>query len=671
MTFKIIRIVFFGSYLFLARAPFWSHANVFTFSPPKLSASNISLITNKDVITCTLPSIKGYPGITFDISSQKVSDTNGPTGGYAIKIRNSDSRDFRLFARIDDVHTAGKPEAWQATFELAPDSGFTGIRVPLPSSFHGMQLPPPEVFGPWQSRIKTYGPHPDEKKLVLLTLFAMNPTSPITFEISEISAVPAPDLTCLVDRFGQNSRTNWPGKIHKVEDFQIQREEEAKKLAQWENENKKSPLSLLIQPPTDKSFRSTGFFRTALIEDSKEIDPRPLKANGETARWWFVNPEGKLFFSLGMNCVNFGEETTVKGRECLFQWLPPGAAKSGKVNFFKLNLQRKYGADWQDDFMDVTFRRLKMWGFNTLGNWCDPAFYQAEKMPYTRSLGYRRPPLIHPSCQLPDFFHPDFEENLKEGFAKGVETSLDDPLLIGYFVDNELQWDTWDNDGLDDKATVARAALASPVGTPARERFIQQLRSKYQTIEEINKAWKIDWEGWDQTAELKNSQFTAAAKEDCRVFLGSMAEHYYLSVSKAVREADPNHLYLGSRLAQRPLEVVAAAAKYCDVISFNCYDDTLEQKKWSFLNQIKKPAMIGEFHFSAPDQGMFPGRKTRATQTEKFRSFLEYTKSSIKIDSVIGVHWFQYIDQPLTGRWFDGECFPIGFISESDTILFQ
>lgn len=670
MTFKIIRIVFFGSYLFLTGAPFSSHANIFASNPPKLSNPNITLSTNHDVITCTLPKINGYPGITFDISRQKVSDTNGPTGGYAIKIRNSDSRDFRLFARIDDVNTAGKPQAWQATFELVPDSGFTEIRVPLPSSFHGMQLPPPEVFGPWQSRIKTYGPPPDEKKLVSLTLFAMNPTSPINFEISEISALPAPDLTGLVDRFGQSSRTNWPGKIQKVEDFQIQGEEEAKKLDQWEDENKESPLSLLIQPPTGESFRFTGFFRTALIQDGKEIDPRPLKVDGETARWWFVTPEGKLFFSLGMNCVNFGEDTMVKGREYLFQWLPPEAARSGKVNFFQLNLRRKYGLDWQDDFMEVTFRRLKMWGFNTLGNWCDPVFYQAGKMAYTKTLGYRKPPLIHSSCQFPDFFHRDFEENLKKGFAKGVEHSADDPLLIGYFVDNELQWDTWDNDGLADKATVARAALASPAGTPARDFFIEEVKSKYQTIEGFNKAWKMDWKGWDQTAELKDSQLTAVAKEDCRVFLGSMAEHYYSSVSKAVKEADPNHLYLGSRLAQRPPEVVAAAAKYCDVISFNCYDDTLEQKKWSFLNKINKPAMIGEFHFSAPDRGMFPGRNTRANQTEKFGSMMEYTKSVCSLPSFIGTHWFQYLDQPLTGRDFDSENYPIGFFPVNDNNLY-
>ena len=81
--------------------------------------------------------------------------------------------------------------------------------------------------------------------------------------------------------------------------------------------------------------------------------------------------------------------------------------------------------------------------------------------------------------------------------------------------------------------------------------------------------------------------------------------------------------------------------------------------------------MIGEFHFSAPNRGMFPGRKTRVNQTQKFKSMMEYTKSAASLPSFIGANWFQYLDQPLAGRWFDGENFPVGFISDSDTDFFK
>jgi hypothetical protein len=658
--------VFLASFMLLFLSSVFSQKNSPDLNQPKLSTPNIKLSTNQSVITCTLPVMKGYPGITFDISDQNLLATNASIGGYAIKLRNSNNQDLRLFARIDDVHTTGKPAAWQASFKLLSESDFTKIRIPLPSSFHGMQLPPPEVFGPWQAQVNTYGPPPDEKNLVSLTLFSMNPTSPVTFEISEISAIPAPNLNGLVDRYGQNSRTNWPGKIQDLRDFAKQREDEEAMLEKWEDNPEDSTIAKLIQPSETVSLRATGFFRTALIQNNEEIEPRRLAQNGETAHWWFVTPDGKLFFSMGMNCVNFGEDTTTKNREYLFQWLPDESKVSGKVNFFQLNLRRKYGSDWKNQFMDITFHRLSMWGFNTLGNWCDPVFYAKGKMPYTKTLGYKKPPLIHESCALPDFFHPDFEANLREGIAKGTESCREDPLLIGYFVDNELHWDNWENDGLADQSTVARATLAAPAKTPARKVFIQQLQERYKSLNDFNKAWNFSWNEWSEQQQLQPVQLTVSAREDCRLFLKGLASNYYSTVAKVVKEADGNHLYLGSRLAQRPSVVVEAASGFCDVISFNCYDDSIEPSKWSFLYSFTKPAMIGEFHFTAPDLGMFPGRKTRLNQQEKLKARESYVKSVLNTKTFIGAHWFQYVDQPLTGRWFDSENYEIGFIGVTD-----
>ena len=32
-----------------------------------------------------------------------------------------------------------------------------------------------------------------------------------------------------------------------------------------------------------------------------------------------------------------------------------------------------------------------------------------------------------------------------------------------------------------------------------------------------------------------------------------------------------------------------------------------------------------------------------------------------------GCHWFQYTDQAMTGRYFDGEAYQVGFVSVTDT----
>jgi hypothetical protein len=34
---------------------------------------------------------------------------------------------------------------------------------------------------------------------------------------------------------------------------------------------------------------------------------------------------------------------------------------------------------------------------------------------------------------------------------------------------------------------------------------------------------------------------------------------------------------------------------------------------------------------------------------------------------IVGTHWFQYQDEPTTGRSYDGENYQIGFVDVADT----
>ena len=55
------------------------------------------------------------------------------------------------------------------------------------------------------------------------------------------------------------------------------------------------------------------------------------------------------------------------------------------------------------------------------------------------------------------------------------DTSAGDPFCIGYFVDNEFGWG--------DEVSLAEAALASPPEQAAKQVFLKDLETKYQTIE--------------------------------------------------------------------------------------------------------------------------------------------------------------------------------------------
>jgi len=47
--------------------------------------------------------------------------------------------------------------------------------------------------------------------------------------------------------------------------------------------------------------------------------------------------------------------------------------------------------------------------------------------------------------------------------------------------------------------------------------------------------------------------------------------------------------------------------------------------------------------------------------------YRDYVTSVLKHPSFVGCHWFQYTDEPLTGRTFDGENYNIGFVTVTDT----
>lgn len=78
--------------------------------------------------------------------------------------------------------------------------------------------------------------------------------------------------------------------------------------------------------------------------------------------------------------------------------------------------------------------------------------------------------------------------------------------------------------------------------------------------------------------------------------------------------------------------------------------------------------LIGEFHFGAMDRGMFlPGLVDAGSQKARAESFAAYVRSAVDCPAVVGCHWCQYADEPITGRYYHGENYNIGFVDVTDT----
>ncbi|GLR71160.1 beta-galactosidase [Agaribacter marinus] len=498
-------------------------------------------------------------------------------------------------------------------------------------------------------------------------------------------------LANTVDQFGQNATVDFADKVHSQEELIAQKKTEQaeltgelfsdrSKFGGWKNGEKQE---------------ATGYFRTGKVGD----------------KWAFIDPEGYPYFATGLDIIRLGDAATMTGydydepndrstrhvelqsRVDMFEWLPPldgdlgqhysyaGYTHSGALlkgesfNFQRANLQRKYGNNYENMWLDTTVRRMMNWGFTSLGNWTSPKLYDNNKVPYFANGWITGDYKTVSSGQdfwgaLPDVFDPVFAASADATVQRVAQEVQDNPWCVGVFIDNEKSFGRSETRA--SKLGIILTTLPkNGAEVPTKAHFTQMMKAKYKTIEALNKAWDKDiasWEAFD--AGIDSTMTTEALDKDYGDMLYAFANQYFRIVNEAMEKHMPNHLYLGARFPVwgMPEEVVEASSKHVDVISFNVYKEGIIPRQWAFLQDLDMPAIIGEFHMGAMDNRMFhPGIIMASDQDDRAKMFKDYMYSVIDNPNYIGAHYFQYADGPLTGRVYDGENYNIGFISVTDT----
>jgi beta-galactosidase GanA len=255
-------------------------------------------------------------------------------------------------------------------------------------------------------------------------------------------------------------------------------------------------------------------------------------------------------------------------------------------------------------------------------------------------------------------FDPSFANALRRSMEHKNNKSANDPWCIGYFSDNEMSWG--------DELSLALGALRSPPEQAAKRIFIEDLKSRYGDIARLNQAWGSDHASWQALLESREAPDKTRAGNDLRRFYTRTAEQYFRTAQEIIKAVAPNQLYLGCRFAWVNGLAAAAAAKYCDVVSYNLYRRNVADFK--FNGNADVPLIIGEFHFGALDRGMFhPGLVPVAGQHARAQAYKEYVSGALQHPQFVGCHWFQYLDEPTTGRVYDEENYQIGFVDVADT----
>ncbi len=610
-----------------------------------------------------------YPGVTFKAPGGRWDFSE--YGYLAMDVANAGSQDVTVRCRVDNPNSWDKLNSNFGSVHLEP--GEKGVlRVVFARRPSGIKL-----FGlkgdgdAWDQTI-------DPSQVNQVKVYVSRPRMDHLFEIDNIrlggaAVAPAQKETFFpfIDMFGQYKHKDWPGKTHSLEDFATHLEAETKDLAAHPGPTGWNEFGGWEEGPT---LEATGFFRAEKYQ----------------GKWWLVEPKGKLFFSHGIDCVHWWDGTPIEERDGWFDYIPfddadyrefflnsqlvLGGHYDGRYvrcfDFEQANLRRKYGRNWRALSADTAHRRLRSWGMNTIGMWSNPDVYLMRKTPYVVSI-YREDfkcKVIEGSpsvwMKFRDVFDPDFRDKIRKRMAEEKRESANDPWCIGYFVDNELPWG--------DEVSLSLATLASPPEQVAKKVFIEDLKVRYTTIEALNQAWGSRHESWQALLEHRETPDRDKAYKDLARFYTKIAETYFKTIREAIKEVAPNQLYLGCRLAwyekptPDPSRVIRAAAKYCDVISFNLY--RWDVSDYELPEGVDAPAIIGEWHFGAYDRGPFKSALvTVEDQHERARMYESYARSVLQNPVFVGCHWYQYRDEPTTGRPVDGENFQCGFVDSVDT----
>ena len=421
--------------------------------------------------------------------------------------------------------------------------------------------------------------------------------------------------TPVVDEFGQYNLGEWEGKISSLE--MLQEEWTAEDGQQVDrSQYNYSKYGGYMDARVDEG---TGFFRTAKID----------------GRWWFVDPEGYLFLSHGVNCVGPGGGGGVyrlEHRQNLYKELPPEtpvseAGRYRAASFGRWNLSRRYGEEYREKSIDNIITRMDRWGLNTIANWSNRSVYNRNQKTFT--LQMRGIGIEGELMGLADVYASDFEKKIDEAVQSTVEPYRDNPWLLGYFTFNEPSF-------------LGREQRLCDLILEGKERPIKTALQEHLAV--------------------------ADTPENRIQFIHNTFRIFIETVDGALEMHDPNHLTLGIRFGQEAdTEILELCKDVFDVFSFNCYDLYPDKAMMDRFTEVTgKPIFIGEYHFGTVDRGMAQSLWQVNSQEERGVAYRYYTEKAYEHPGLIGTSYFQWCDQDLTGRGNDGENYNCGLVDVTD-----
>lgn len=453
----------------------------------------------------------------------------------------------------------------------------------------------------------------------------------------------------LVDRYGQPTFADYPGKIKSDADLVDAIAAEKRHEAGWSSAIPYDRFGGELHPRWRAA--STGYYYVT-------------KHNGFN---WLIDPLGAPVFYNGICTVAIpsGEATPVTGRESIFAWLPdengpfapavltnewgsdPGVKFASFVN---ANFIRKYGANWRDAATSVEKLRARLWGFSGLGKWSA----DWDDTPSIPVLGsYDVPNLV----RHPDIFDPQVMARLKDDLAGQITPHLHSPDIVGWSFGNEY----------DEVITTdeIKQILQKPVDCPSRKALVDYAVANLY--------------GGDAS---KAAQIDSASSEDLEKLRQFYADHFYAAIHDIVKGIDPHHLFMGWWLVPKWWQNESdwkLQAAHVDVLGIDYYANALDDPQvLGWIKNSPKPVLIGEYSFPST-YGLTRGFGRYAassvdTPDQAGARYENWIRSTASNPNVLGDCWFEMCDEGIAGRGpghgpevVYGEHYAFGLVDVTDS----
>ncbi len=320
---------------------------------------DVSRIEARDVKVDLIPGAAGralrlrtghaidWPGITLE-----APDGKWDLSAYrylALDLRNVGTSRVWVGCRVDNPGADGRTHCVQTGMDLDPGEAKT-LTVHLSSTPFRLSKPL-KLIGmrgsPGHGAL-------DPTNVIGLVIFVARPKEDHAFAVDNIrvggtlKTLETDKFLPFIDSFGQFMHADWPGKIHNIGELRAAARREGADLRTHPGPADRDRYGGWKDGPKREA---TGSFRVE-------------KYNG---KWWLVDPDGRLFWSHGVDCVTPNDSTPISDREEYFADLPPKdsplAAFYGRgtwaphgyykdhtpyrtYDFLRANLARKYGDDW-------------------------------------------------------------------------------------------------------------------------------------------------------------------------------------------------------------------------------------------------------------------------------------------------------------------------------------